>query len=57
LDEVIEQDGIKLFVDSKAIIHLIGTEMDFISDDLSEKFTFDNPNVKETCGCGQSFSV
>lgn len=49
--------GIKLIVDSKAIMPLIGTEMDYNENDLSNEFVFNNPNVKEQCGCGQSFSV
>lgn len=49
--------GLKLVVDSKAIMPLIGTEMDYDENDLSNEFVFNNPNVKEQCGCGQSFSV
>lgn len=49
--------GLKLVVDSKAIMPLIGTEMDYDENDLSNEFVFINPNVKEQCGCGQSFSV
>lgn len=49
--------GLKLVVDAKAIMPLIGTEMDYNEDDLSNEFVFNNPNVKEQCGCGQSFSV
>lgn len=49
--------GLKLVVDSKAIMPLIGTEMDYNESDLSNEFVFNNPNVKEQCGCGQSFSV
>jgi iron-sulfur cluster assembly 1 len=49
--------GLKLVVDSKAIMPLIGTEMDYNENDLSNEFVFNNPNIKEQCGCGQSFSV
>ncbi|TPX30497.1 hypothetical protein SmJEL517_g05955 [Synchytrium microbalum] len=54
-DEVIEQDGVKVLIDSKALFSLVGSEMDYIEDKLSSQFVFHNPNVKEMCGCGQSF--
>nr|KAJ3418507.1 Iron-sulfur assembly protein 1 [Polyrhizophydium stewartii] len=54
-DEVVEQDGVKVVIDSKALFSLIGSEMDFVEDALSAQFVFHNPNVKEMCGCGQSF--
>ncbi|KAJ3217858.1 hypothetical protein HDU67_007144 [Dinochytrium kinnereticum] len=57
LDEVIEQDDVRVLIDSKALFSLIGSEMDFIQDELSSQFVFNNPNVKEMCGCGQSFMV
>ncbi|KAI8833181.1 hypothetical protein BC829DRAFT_365867, partial [Chytridium lagenaria] len=57
LDEIIEQDGVKVLIDSKALFSLIGSEMDFVQDELSSQFVFNNPNVKEMCGCGQSFMV
>lgn len=57
LDEVIEQDGVKILVDSKAVFFLIGSEVDFVEDRLSSAFKFRNPNVKEMCGCGESFMV
>ncbi|ORX53428.1 hypothetical protein BCR36DRAFT_582253 [Piromyces finnis] len=56
-DEEINQDGVKLFVDSKAVFTIIGSELDFVKDKLSAKFVFKNPNIKESCSCGQSFSV
>eukprot|EP00416_Gambierdiscus_australes_P038973 CAMPEP_0171099236 /NCGR_PEP_ID=MMETSP0766_2-20121228/50881_1 /TAXON_ID=439317 /ORGANISM="Gambierdiscus australes, Strain CAWD 149" /LENGTH=108 /DNA_ID=CAMNT_0011558809 /DNA_START=83 /DNA_END=409 /DNA_ORIENTATION=+ len=57
-DEVIEADnGIKVVVDSKAVMFLIGTEMDFVSNDVGSEFVFNNPNKKSECGCGQSFST
>ncbi|KAI8813771.1 hypothetical protein BJ742DRAFT_746659 [Cladochytrium replicatum] len=55
LDEVVEQEGVTMLVDSKALFSLIGSEMDFVEDKLSSQFVFHNPNVKEMCGCGQSF--
>jgi iron-sulfur cluster assembly protein len=56
-DMVIEQDGVKLFVDGKSVFYLSGTELDF-SDGLNGKgFIFNNPNASKSCGCGESFSV
>lgn len=49
--------GLKLVVDSKAIMPLIGTQMDYTETELNSEFVFNNPNVKDQCGCGQSFSV
>lgn len=57
LDEVVETNGVKVFVDSKAVMYLIGTEMDYVSNDLQQEFVFHNPNTKSSCGCGKSFSV
>ncbi|KAL7285969.1 hypothetical protein PYCCODRAFT_1432138 [Trametes coccinea BRFM310] len=56
-DEVVEQDGVKVLIDSKALFSIIGSEMDWQEDALSAKFTFNNPNIKDACGCGESFSV
>ncbi|EJD55404.1 hypothetical protein AURDEDRAFT_109739 [Auricularia subglabra TFB-10046 SS5] len=56
-DEVVEQDGVKVLIDSKALFSIIGSEMDWTEDDLSSKFTFRNPNVKDACGCGESFNI
>ena len=58
-DEVIDDptSGSKVVVDAKAVMFLIGTEMDFVEDALSSEFTFNNPNSKGECGCGQSFNV
>lgn len=56
-DEVVEQDGVKVYVDSKALFSIIGSEMDWQEDKLSAKFVFKNPNIKEQCGCGESFLV
>jgi iron-sulfur cluster assembly protein len=56
-DDVVKQDGITVFIDPKAIMFLIGTEMDFIEDGLQSGFVFNNPNEKGRCGCGESFHV
>ena len=56
-DEVVEEKGVKLFVDSKALMFLIGTEMDYVEDKLQSGFVFNNPNEKGRCGCGESFHV
>ncbi|KAF3942486.1 hypothetical protein ABW19_dt0204294 [Dactylella cylindrospora] len=56
-DEVVEQDGAKVFIDSKALFSIIGSEMDWVEDLVSAKFVFKNPNIKEACGCGESFMV
>eukprot|EP00441_Pelagodinium_beii_P020791 CAMPEP_0197659522 /NCGR_PEP_ID=MMETSP1338-20131121/48048_1 /TAXON_ID=43686 ORGANISM="Pelagodinium beii, Strain RCC1491" /NCGR_SAMPLE_ID=MMETSP1338 /ASSEMBLY_ACC=CAM_ASM_000754 /LENGTH=117 /DNA_ID=CAMNT_0043236487 /DNA_START=46 /DNA_END=399 /DNA_ORIENTATION=- len=57
-DEVVKADnGIKVVVDSKAVMFLIGTEMDFVSNEVGNEFVFNNPNKKGECGCGQSFNV
>lgn len=56
-DTVIENDGVRLFVDGKSLFYLTGTELDF-SDGLNGKgFVFNNPNANKTCGCGESFGV
>ncbi|CAL5875083.1 uncharacterized protein PFLUO_LOCUS9387 [Penicillium psychrofluorescens] len=56
-DEVVEQDGVKVLIDSKALFSIIGSEMDWLEDKLSKRFVFTNPNIKEQCGCGESFMV
>ncbi len=56
-DDVVEQDGVTVFIDPKAIMFLIGTEMDFVEDGLQSGFVFNNPNEKGRCGCGESFHV
>ena len=55
--EVIEKDGIKIFIEPKATMFLIGSEMDYSTDKLSSRFVFNNPNEKSTFGCGESFNV
>ncbi len=57
MDEVIEAGGIKLLVDPKASLFLIGTEMDYEEEKLKSGFVFKNPNEKGRCGCGESFHV
>lgn len=57
LDEVVETKGVRLYVDSKALMYLIGTEMDYVVDKLQSGFVFNNPNEKGRCGCGESFHV
>ncbi|KAI3317535.1 hypothetical protein HD806DRAFT_527049 [Xylariaceae sp. AK1471] len=56
-DEEVEQDGVKVLIDSKALFSIIGSEMDWVEDKLNERFIFRNPNIKEECGCGESFMV
>ena len=56
-EEVIEEKGIKVFIDPKAIMYLSGTEMDYKKDKFSSQFIFKNPNETERCGCGESFKV
>ncbi|XP_065364022.1 iron-sulfur cluster assembly 1 homolog, mitochondrial isoform X1 [Calliphora vicina] len=57
LDEEVTQDGIKVYIDKKAQLSLLGTEMDYVESKLSSEFVFNNPNIKGTCGCGESFSM
>tara|TARA_B100000674_G_C37250168_1_gene649771 strand:- start:197 stop:532 length:336 start_codon:yes stop_codon:yes gene_type:complete len=56
-DEVIEDKGVKVFVDSAAVMYLLGTEMDYKKADFSSSFVFNNPNETERCGCGESFKI
>ena len=75
-DEIVEQDGVRVLIDSKALFSIIGSEMDWKEDRLryfasclccysfliyctcrSSKFAFKNPNIKDACGCGESFNV
>jgi len=56
-DNVFEFEDVKLLVDPKSLLYLDGTELDFVRDGLNEGFSFNNPNVKEACGCGESFHV
>ena len=56
-DEVIEDKGVKVYIDSAAVMYLLGTEMDYKKEDFSSSFVFNNPNETERCGCGESFKV
>ena len=56
-EEIIEEKGVKVFIDPKAIIYLLGTEMDYKEDKFSSQFVFKNPNETERCGCGESFKI
>ena len=56
-DEVIETAGGRVLVDPKAVLYLLGSEMDFVVDKLSAKFVFRNPNEVSACGCGESVSL
>ncbi|KAF8912888.1 hypothetical protein CPB84DRAFT_1670363 [Gymnopilus junonius] len=56
-DEIVTQDGVRVLIDSKALFSIIGSEMDWKEDQLSSKFVFKNPNIKDACGCGESFNV
>ena len=56
-DEVVEDKGVTILIDPKATMFIIGTEMDFVEDQLQSGFTFRNPNEKGRCGCGESFHV
>jgi len=56
-DEIIEDKGVKVFIDPGAIMYLLGTEMDYKTEEFSSSFVFKNPNETERCGCGESFKV
>lgn len=56
-DQMFESNGVKVFVDPKSLPYLEGTELDFVREGLNEGFKFQNPNVKDECGCGESFRV
>ena len=56
-DEIIEEKGVKVFVDAAAVMYLLGTEMDYKKEEFSSSFVFNNPNETERCGCGESFKI
>ena len=56
-DEVFEDHGVKVIIDRKSLVYLDGTELDYGKEGLNEGFKFNNPNVKDECGCGESFKV
>jgi len=57
LDEVIEEKGVRILIDPKAVMFLLGTEMDYRIDKLSAQFVFNNPNQTAACGCGESVQI
>ncbi|HVZ91138.1 MAG TPA: iron-sulfur cluster assembly accessory protein [Rhizomicrobium sp.] len=57
MEEVVEDKGVKVFIDPKAILFLVGTEMDFVREKLGARFVFNNPNQTAACGCGESVSI
>ena len=56
-DEIIEDKGVKVFIDPAAVMYLLGTEMDYKKEEFSSTFVFNNPNETERCGCGESFKI
>ena len=56
-DEVVEDKGVKIFIDPAATMFLLGSEMDYVESTMQSGFVFNNPNEKSRCGCGESFSV
>ena len=57
LDELVEPDGVKIIVEASALMSIIGTKMDYVSDRMRSEFVFNNPNAKSECGCGESFTI
>jgi iron-sulfur cluster assembly protein len=57
LDEVVEDKDVRVVVDAKALMFVVGMEMDYIDNEIKSEFVFNNPNSKGTCGCGESFHV
>ncbi len=56
-DEVIQERGVRVFIDQKAVLYLIGTTLDYMDEQVRSGFVFHNPNAKNQCGCGESFNV
>ena len=56
-EDVVEDRGVRVFVDPKALLFLLGTEMDFTTTKLSSQFVFNNPNQTSACGCGESVAI
>lgn len=56
-EDVVEDKGVKIFIDPTAVMFLVGTEMDYVEDKIQSGFVFKNPNEKNRCGCGESFNV
>ena len=57
LDEVVEDKGVRILIEPKSILFLLGTEMDYVSDKFSSSFKFRNPNDTDACGCGESVTI
>ena len=57
LDEVVEERDVRVIIDAKALMFIVGMEMDYIDNEIKSEFVFNNPNAKGTCGCGESFHV
>ena len=57
LDEIVEDKGVKVLIDPKAVLFLLGAQMDFKADRLGSSFTFSNPNETSSCGCGESVAI
>ncbi len=57
MEDVVEQDGVRVFIDPLALMFIVGSTMDYVEDKLHSGFVFDNPNATGQCGCGESFSV
>ena len=55
--DLVEEKGVKVFIEPDAVMFLIGSKMDYLNDKLTSRFTFINPNEKSTCGCGESFNI
>lgn len=56
-DEIFNDNGVNVIIDAKSLVYLDGTELDFVKNGLNEGFEFKNPNQKDECGCGESFTV
>ena len=56
-EDVVEEHGVAVMIEPKAFMHIVGTKMDYVEDELSCEFVFHNPNSKGDCGCGESFNV
>jgi iron-sulfur cluster assembly protein len=57
LDEVVEDKGVRILIDPKAVLFLLGTEMDYVTEKMSSRFVFNNPNQTSACGCGESVEI
>lgn len=57
LDEVVKSKGVTVLIDSKALLFLLGTQMDYVTEKMSSRFTFTNPNQTSACGCGESVEL